>query len=113
MIEGWVEVFSAGSELEAQLVRDNLRNEGLEAEVYSQASHVYPVEMGDLNVIRVLVPTEQEEQARGVLDEHSDADGDVSFPDEQIDADQLPSDEPGVGEAFGSVEPQRGVADPS
>lgn len=63
MIEGWTEVFAPGDEVEARLLQDVLRAEGVEAQVYSQQDHVYPVHVGELGRIRLLVPDADTERA--------------------------------------------------
>lgn len=80
IIEGWAEVFSLADEVEAQLIEDNLRAEGVDARVLSQKDHsAFPVDLGDLAVIRVLAPTYAYQEARRLLAAHQDAAGEVSF----------------------------------
>lgn len=80
VIEGWAEVYSAGNELEAQLIRDNLHAEGIDAEVLSQKDHfTITVDLGDLNQVRVLVPAFQYENALDIIDEHTDDTGRLTF----------------------------------
>src|SRR5262249_4804478 len=63
VIEGFAQVYSNSNELAARLVVDNLRAEGLEATLYSQADRSFPMEIGEMSIARVLVPTVEAEQA--------------------------------------------------
>lgn len=70
MIEGWTEVYAPGDEVEARLLQDVLRAEGIDAQVYSQQDHVYPVHVGELGRIRLLVPDEKTERALQTVREY-------------------------------------------
>lgn len=79
LIGGWAQVYSTTTEWEAQLVRDNLRAEGLEAQIYSQKDHMYPVDFGELAIVRVLVPVWEYGSATNTIREHMDTEGEVVF----------------------------------
>lgn len=79
VIEGWAQVYGATTEFEAQLLRDNLRAEGVEARIYSQRDHILSVDLGELSIVRLLVPTWEFERAREVIREHTDPEGEVVF----------------------------------
>lgn len=80
VVDGWAQVYSTSDDLEAQLVRDNLRAEGTEAEILSQKDHfAVPVDFGDLSPVRVLVPAYAFNDAMGVLARHMDGHGEVAF----------------------------------
>lgn len=79
IIEGWAQVYSTTGELEAQLLRDNLQAEGVDSQIFSQKSHIYPVDMGELSIVRLLVPVWQYAQALEVIRQHMDAEGEVLF----------------------------------
>jgi len=80
IIEGWAEVLSLADEVEAQLIEDNLRAEGVDARLLSQKDHsAFPVDLGDLAVVRILAPTYAYQDARRVLAAHQDSVGEVSF----------------------------------
>lgn len=79
IIEGWAQVYSTTGEFEALLLRDNLQAEGIEAQVFSQKSHIYPVELGELSIVRLMVPVWQYAPALEVIREHMDTDGEVVF----------------------------------
>jgi hypothetical protein len=80
VIEGWAQVLSLADEVEAKLIEDNLRAEGLDARILSQKDRLaFPVDLGDLALIRVLVPTYAYQQAERVIASHRDAAGEVHF----------------------------------
>jgi hypothetical protein len=79
IIEGWAQVYSTTGEFEMQLLRDNLQAEGIDAQIYSQKSHTYPVDMGELSIVRLMVPVWQYGQALEVIREHMDTEGEVVF----------------------------------
>lgn len=80
VIEGWAQVVAIPDAVEAHLIEDNLRAEGIEARVFDQKDHsAFPVEFGDLARVRVLVPTFAYTEAERVLDAHRDVTGEVSF----------------------------------
>ncbi len=80
IIEGWAQVLSLADEVQAHLIEENLRAEGIDARVLSQKDvSAFPVSFGDLARVRVLVPTYAWAEAEGVLEAHSDAVGEVSF----------------------------------
>ncbi len=80
IVEGWAEVYSTGDDIEADLIRDNLRAEGIDAQVLSQRDHYgITIAMGDLAVVRVLVPAYEYEDAMRSLAEHEDSTGEVAM----------------------------------
>lgn len=79
VIEGWAQVYSTTREFEAQLLRENLRAEGVDAHIFSQRDKMFPVDLGDLSIVRLLVPVWEYEQARQVIQEHMDPEGEVAF----------------------------------
>lgn len=79
VIEGWAQVYSAPTEFEAQLLRENLRAEGIDAQVYSQRDNIFSVDLGELSIVRLLVPVWEYERALAVIREHMASEGDVAF----------------------------------
>jgi hypothetical protein len=79
IIENWVQVYSSGMEVNAQLMADNLRAEGIDSQLYTQSDRSFPVDLGELSVVRVLVPVWEYEGAMQVIRDYSDASGEVSF----------------------------------
>ena len=90
MYEGWVVVFKAGKDYEADLVRDRLDDAGIPAVVLSQRDHAFNLTHGDLAQVRVLTPPEHAEAATELLDT-------PPFSDEELEGAALsatPSQEP-------------------
>jgi hypothetical protein len=82
VVEGWAQIYTTSDDLEAQLIRENLEAEGVDARVLSQKDHFsLPVDLGELSPVRVLVPAYAYQDAERVLAEHRDAQGDVAFGD--------------------------------
>ena len=86
VVAGWAQVYSTPNDLEAQLLRENLEAEGIDARVLSQKDHFsLPVELGDLSQVRVLVPAFAYSEAETLISEHMDADGELRFGDDGQD----------------------------
>ncbi|MGQ0812999.1 MAG: putative signal transducing protein [Gemmatimonadota bacterium] len=82
VVQGWAQVYTTSDDLEAQLIRDNLQAEGVDARVLSQKDHfALPVDLGDLSPVRVLVPAYEYADAAELIAVHRDANGDVRFGD--------------------------------
>ena len=80
VVNGWAQIYSTSDDLEADLIRENLEAEGVDARVLSQKDHFsLPVDFGDLSPVRVLVPAFAYQDAERVLAEHRDASGEVAF----------------------------------
>ena len=80
IIEGWAQALAVPDEVEARLIEENLRAEGIDSRLLDQKDHsAFPVEFGDLARVRILVPTYAWEEAERVLAAHRDAVGEVSF----------------------------------
>ena len=80
MIEGWAELLSLSEEFEARLIEENLRAEGIDARILDQKDHsAFPVDIGDLARIRILVEPAAYARAERIISAHSDAAGEVSF----------------------------------
>jgi len=77
--EGWAQVYSTTSEVEAQLLRENLQAEGITATIISQKDHNFPVGLGELAIVRIMVPVWQYGGALEVIRGHMDAEGEVLF----------------------------------
>lgn len=80
LLQGWAQVYSTTDDLEAQLIRDNLEAEGLDARVLSQKDHFsLPVDMGDLSPVRVMVPAFLYIDATTLLAANMNQSGQVQF----------------------------------
>lgn len=79
VIEGWAQAYGTTSEFEASLIRENLASEGIDARIYSQRDRSFSVDLGELSIVRVLVPVFAYQQAREILDRHLDEEGELAF----------------------------------
>jgi hypothetical protein len=79
VIEGWAQVYTTSDAIEADLIRENLQSEGVEAAVLSQKDRSFNVELGELSPVRILVPAYEYLGAVDVLTAHMDARGEVAF----------------------------------
>ena len=79
VIANWAQVYSTSDEMEGGLVVENLRAEGVDAQVYSQNDHIFPVDMGELAIVRVLVPVWEYGQALEIIRSYMDSEGEVGF----------------------------------
>jgi hypothetical protein len=79
LIEGFAQVYTNNNAFAAQLLVDNLRAEGLDAALYSQADRSFPMDLGELSIARVLVPAFQYQQALELVREYMDTEGEVVF----------------------------------
>lgn len=79
MIQGWAQVYSTHGEIEAQLVQENLRAEGIDSQTFSQKDHMYPVDLGELSIVRVMVPVWEYAAALETIRAHMDTEGEVVF----------------------------------
>ena len=80
IIEGWAEVYTTGDEMEGGLIVNNLQAEGIDAQLYSQKDeHAFPVDIGELSIVRVLVPVWEFGDAMALVQSYTDDGGDVGF----------------------------------
>jgi predicted amidophosphoribosyltransferase len=79
VIEGFAQVYTNNNAFAAQLLVDNLRAEGLDAALYSQSDRSFPMDLGELSIARVLVPTFEYPQAMELVREYMDTEGEVVF----------------------------------
>jgi predicted amidophosphoribosyltransferase len=79
VIEGFAQVYTNNNAFAAQLLVENLRAEGLDATLYSQADRSFPMDIGELSISRVLVPAFQYQQALELVREYMDTEGEVVF----------------------------------
>jgi len=67
-VDGWVTVFTSGTDYEADLVKDRLVDSGLDAVVLTHRDHAFNLNVGKMSVVRVLVSPDQADAAYAVLD---------------------------------------------
>lgn len=80
VIGEWAQVYGTSDGIEADLIVQNLQAEGVDAQVYDQKDdNVFPVDLGELAVVRVLVPVWEFERAIEVVQSFSNSTGAVTF----------------------------------
>lgn len=79
VIQGWAQVYSTNAEFDAQLVRENLLSEGIDAQIFSQKDRILTVDLGELAIVRVLVPVWEYGPALQLIRDHMDTEGEVGF----------------------------------
>lgn len=76
--EDWIVVFKTSTDYEGDLVRDRLDDAGVSAVVLTQRDHAFNLNVGDLAPVNVLVPPDQVEDARAVLESTPFTDAELS-----------------------------------
>ncbi len=76
--EGWIAVFSSGTDFEADLVRDRLDEAGIPAVVLTQRDHAFNLTIGDLSPVHVMVQPENVEEAKLVVAEAPVSDAELT-----------------------------------
>jgi uncharacterized C2H2 Zn-finger protein len=79
VIQGWAQIYTTSDTIEADLIRENLQSEGVDAEVLSQKDRSFNVDLGDLSPVRILVPAYNYIDAVRVLGRHMDSSGEIVF----------------------------------
>lgn len=79
MKEGWAEVFLTYDPLEAEMIKDLLESGGIPVVLRSSKVRPYPVNIGMMGEIRVLVREEDREAAERVIGKGGD-DAEVERP---------------------------------
>src|ERR1051325_9294519 len=78
VMDGWAQVYTTSDDLEAELIRDNLESEGIDAQVLSQKDHFsFTVDIGARSPVRVLVPAFAYQDAQDLLPSHKSPAGEV------------------------------------
>jgi len=67
MSNEWVEVFITYDSIEAEMIKDLLQSGGMPVVVRSSKVAPYPVNIGKMGEIRILVRVEDEEAAKQVI----------------------------------------------
>jgi hypothetical protein len=79
VFQGWAQIYTTSDDVEADLIRENLQSEGVDAAVLSQKDSSFNIELGDLSPVRVLVPAYDYLEGTRVLKQHMDVSGEVVF----------------------------------
>lgn len=80
IIEGWVVLETVSYEHQAEMIRSQLEEAGIDCTVYSQKDTVNVVFVGDLSEIKILVHQDKLAEAREVIK-------DIELPDMEISED--------------------------
>jgi hypothetical protein len=76
--QDWVVIYQSGTDYEADIVRDRLDDAGIPAVVLTQRDHAFNLTVSDLSDVNVLVPADQVESARTVLESQPFTDAELS-----------------------------------
>jgi hypothetical protein len=79
VIERWSQVYSTTRDIEANLIAENLKAEGIDAQIYSQNDRIFAVDLGELSIVRILVPVWEHQQAMEIIGAYMDSSGEVVF----------------------------------
>ena len=79
VLHGWAQIYTTTREIEAQLLRENLLADGIEARTFSQKDNMLSVDLGELSIVRLLVPVWDYEQANGLIRAHTGESGEITF----------------------------------
>jgi hypothetical protein len=76
--EGWIAIFSTSTDFEADLVRDRLDAEGVDAVVLTQRDHTFNLNVGDMAPVHVMVQPADVGRARAVIESVPFTDAELS-----------------------------------
>lgn len=79
MVQGWAQLYTTASEFEAYLILENLQAEGIHAYFFSQKDRVLALQLGELSIVRLLVPAWEYDTALEIIRSHMDREGEVVF----------------------------------
>jgi hypothetical protein len=68
----WIELLVTYDTLEAEMIKDLLESGGIRAEIRSSKVTPYPVNIGKMGEVKVLIREEDQEAAEDMLRERSD-----------------------------------------
>ena len=89
--EDWIVVFKTSTDYEGDLVRDRLDDAGISAVVLTQRDHAFNLNVGDLAPVNVLVPPDQIDEARAVLESKPFSDAELNEAAMNADPDAPPA----------------------
>jgi Putative prokaryotic signal transducing protein len=82
---GWVEVAAVGKDEQATLVAGMLQAAGIPVQVEGPAVHPLPENLGSFGMSRIMVPSDQEEEARSLIASRERGDPDSVLTDEDVE----------------------------
>jgi len=77
----WIELLVTYDSLEAEMIKDLLESGGIRAEIRSAKVTPYPVNVGKMGEVKVLVKEEDRDAAEEMLQDRRDAPGDMDRDD--------------------------------
>ena len=83
MSEEWVEVFMTSDPLEAEMIKDILESGDIPAVIRSSKVRPYPVNIGKMGEIKILVRAEDKEVAEKVIRGETDTEPPDDIPSDQ------------------------------
>ncbi len=92
-LDGWVSVFSTGTDYEAELVHSRLADAGLAPVIHSKRDHAYNLNVGTMSMVHVMVAPEESENAHRVLASPPFSDAELEDMAMRADPDRPPEPE--------------------
>jgi hypothetical protein len=89
--EDWISILETGTDYEADIVRDRLDDAGVTAVVLTQRDHAFNLNVGDFSPVHVMVPPDEVEDAREVLDSEPFTEEELNEAAMNADADAEPA----------------------
>jgi hypothetical protein len=74
-IEDWAVVYETNSEIKAEMIRTYLKDSEIESMILNQRDHSIRVNLPNAELVKVLVPSDQEAQAKLALEAMENLDG--------------------------------------
>ncbi len=66
--QNWAIAYTSATEYEAEMVKANLENAGIEAIIFNQQDHAYYFTVGSLARVNVMVPSDRVNEAKKVIE---------------------------------------------
>lgn len=88
----WVEIYSTGSDDEANLIEGFLEAEGIPARIENVKFHMEPINFGTMGDIRIYVSSEDEQRALELLRKRNEEYERLDDDDETLVTDEGPAD---------------------
>ncbi len=66
--QSWAVAYVSSTEYEAEMVKANLENAGIEAMIFNQQDHAYFLTVGSMARVNVMVPNDRMNEAKNVIE---------------------------------------------
>jgi len=90
VFDGWVSVFESGSDYEAEIVGDRLKENGLDVVVLNKRDHSFNLNVGAASGVYVLVQPDFEFKAINILRQHVPTDEELTSLAMSSDPEKVP-----------------------